>query len=88
MNAASPTTDGSDAHSGKPASPGDAKAILEAFKSGDRMPGDEEEVLEGSGGGDAGFSFAPYSIKTNRRPSLPLWPIRRLTLWPMALFAE
>ena len=48
-----------DARSGKPAMPGDAKAIYEAFKGGDRMPGEEEEVLEG-GSVDAGFSFAPY----------------------------
>jgi penicillin-binding protein 1A len=48
-----------DARTGKPAMPGDAKAIYEAFKGGDRMPGEEEEVLEG-GSVDAGFSFAPY----------------------------
>ncbi|CUW41206.1 Penicillin-binding protein 1A [Magnetospirillum sp. XM-1] len=48
------------ASTGKPAMPGDAKAIYEAFKGSDRMPGDEEDVLEGSGGVDAGFSFAPF----------------------------
>ncbi|TAN79892.1 MAG: penicillin-binding protein 1A [Magnetospirillum sp.] len=48
-----------DARTGKPAMPGDGKAIYEAFKGSDRMPGDEEDVLEG-GGVDAGFSFAPY----------------------------
>ncbi len=48
-----------DARTGKPAMPGEARAIYEAFKDTDRMPGDEEEVLEG-GGIDAGFSFAPY----------------------------
>lgn len=48
------------AATGKPAMPGDPKAIYEAFKGGDRMPGDEEDVLEGSGGVDAGFSFAPF----------------------------
>ena len=47
-----------DARTGKPAMPGEAKAIYEAFKGGDRMPGDEEDVLEG--GTDVGFSFAPY----------------------------
>ncbi|MBI3445433.1 MAG: penicillin-binding protein, partial [Magnetospirillum sp.] len=47
------------AATGKPAMPGEAKAIYEAFKATDRMPGDEEDVLEGSGV-DAGFSFAPY----------------------------
>ncbi|CAA7620647.1 Penicillin-binding protein 1A (Includes: Penicillin-insensitive transglycosylase; Penicillin-sensitive transpeptidase) [Candidatus Terasakiella magnetica] len=47
------------AATGKPAMPGEAKAIYEAFKGGDRMPGEEEDVLEGSGG-DAGFSFAPF----------------------------
>lgn len=46
------------APTGKPAMPGDAKAIYEAFKDTDRMPGDDEDVLEG--GVDAGFSFAPY----------------------------
>ncbi|MBI5163986.1 MAG: penicillin-binding protein 1A [Magnetospirillum sp.] len=45
---------------GKPASPGDGKAILEAFKSDDRMPGDDEDVLEGFGT-DAGFTFAPLT---------------------------
>jgi penicillin-binding protein 1A len=48
------------ATTGKPAMPGEAKAIYEAFKGSDRMPGDEEDVLEGSGGIDAGFSFAPF----------------------------
>ena len=46
-----------DARTGKPALPGDARAIYEAFKDTDRMPGDEENVLDGT---DAGFSFAPY----------------------------
>jgi penicillin-binding protein 1A len=47
------------ARDGKPAMPGDPKAIYEAFKGNDRMPGDEEEVLEGQTP-DAGFSFNPY----------------------------
>ncbi|OAN53945.1 penicillin-binding protein [Paramagnetospirillum marisnigri] len=48
------------ATTGKPAMPGDPKTIYEAFKGDDRMPGDEEEVLEGGGTLDGGFSFAPY----------------------------
>ncbi|CAA7624757.1 penicillin-binding protein 1A [Magnetospirillum sp. SS-4] len=48
------------ASTGKPAMPGEAKAIYEAFKSNDPMPSDEEDVLEGSGSADSGFSFAPY----------------------------
>ena len=48
-----------DARTGKPAMPGDARAIYEAFKDTDRMPGDDENVLDGDNV-DAGFSFAPY----------------------------
>ena len=48
------------ASTGKPAMPGEAKAIYEAFKGNDPMPSDEEDVLEGSGSADAGFSFAPF----------------------------
>jgi penicillin-binding protein 1A len=49
------------AGNGKPAMPGDPKAIYEAFKDSDRMPGEEEQVLEGGGSSaDQGFSFAPY----------------------------
>jgi len=47
------------AGTGKPAMPGDPKAILEAFKSTDRMPDEEEQVLDG--GDSEGFSFAPLS---------------------------
>jgi penicillin-binding protein 1A len=47
------------ATSGKPAMPGDPKVILEAFKSTDRLPDDEEQVLDG--GDNEGFSFAPLS---------------------------
>ncbi|SEH54033.1 penicillin-binding protein 1A [Magnetospirillum fulvum] len=49
-----------DPRTGRPAMPGDTKSIYEAFKSADRMPGDEEGVLEGDGSADGGFSFAPY----------------------------
>jgi len=45
------------AATGKPAMPGDAKAILEAFKSTDRMPSEDEDVLEGEGA--EGFTFSP-----------------------------
>lgn len=48
-----------DPHSGRPAMPGDKGAIYEAFKSGDRMPGEQENVLDGDAG-DGSFSFAPY----------------------------
>lgn len=43
--------------SGKPAMPGDPKAILEAFKSTDPLPDDEEQVLEGDAA--EGFTFTP-----------------------------
>jgi penicillin-binding protein 1A len=49
-----------DPRTGRPAMPGEPKAIYEAFKSADRMPGEEEGVLEGDGSADGGFSFAPY----------------------------
>lgn len=49
-----------DPHSGRQAMPGDPHAIYEAFKSGDRMPGEQENVLDGGAGGDNSFSFAPY----------------------------
>jgi len=45
------------AASGKPAMPGDAKAILEAFKGTDPLPDDQEDVLEGEG--TEGFTFSP-----------------------------
>jgi len=44
---------------GKAAGPGDAKAIWEAFKSDDRLPSDDENVLEGQG--DPGFTFTPLT---------------------------
>ena len=62
------------AATGKPATPGDPKAIYEAFKDTDRMPGEEEDVLEGSGN-EAGFSFAPYlGTEEGAAPSLELVP--------------
>jgi len=63
-----------DARTGKPAMPGDAKAIYEAFKDTDRMPGDEEDVLEGTGP-EAGFSFAPFvSAEEGAAPAGELIP--------------
>ena len=47
-------------HTGKPTSPGDPQAIMEAFKSGDHLPGDDETVLQGDGA-EAGFSFTPLT---------------------------
>jgi len=49
-----------DLHTGKPAMPSDPKAIWEAFKSDDRLPADDEEVLQGDGA-EAGFSFTPLT---------------------------
>jgi len=49
-----------DPRTGRPAMPDEPKAIYEAFKANDRLPGDEEQVLDSNGGFDAGFSFAPY----------------------------
>lgn len=45
------------AATGRPAMPGDPKAILEAFKSTDPMPDEDERVLEGDGA--EGFTFSP-----------------------------
>ena len=42
---------------GRPAEPGSAKAIWEAFKSNDPLPSDQENVLDG--GADDGYSFDP-----------------------------
>ncbi|CAA7617275.1 Penicillin-binding protein 1A (Includes: Penicillin-insensitive transglycosylase; Penicillin-sensitive transpeptidase) [Magnetospirillum sp. LM-5] len=53
------------ASTGKPAMPGEAKAILEAFKSTDRMPSEDEDVLEGEGA--EGFTFNP--LPTESGPS-------------------
>jgi penicillin-binding protein 1A len=50
------------AATGKPAMPGDGKAILEAFKSTDRMPSEEEDVLEGEGA--EGFTFTPLPTES------------------------
>ncbi len=47
-----------DLNSGKPAMPGDARPIWEAFKTDDRMPSDEENVLQGDAVND-GFSITP-----------------------------
>jgi len=47
------------AGTGRPAMPGDPKVILEAFKSTDPMPDEDEHVLEGEG--TEGFSFQPLS---------------------------
>ncbi|MBR9970709.1 penicillin-binding protein 1A [Magnetospirillum sulfuroxidans] len=46
-----------DAATGRPASPGENRAIWEAFKSNDRLPSDQEDVLDG--GASDGFSFNP-----------------------------
>ncbi|CAA7622500.1 penicillin-binding protein 1A [Magnetospirillum sp. UT-4] len=45
------------ATTGKPAMPGDGKAIYEAFKASDRLPADDEDVLDGEG--SEGYSFDP-----------------------------
>ncbi len=45
------------AGTGRPAMPGDPKVILEAFKSTDPMPDEDEHVLEGEG--TEGFTFQP-----------------------------
>jgi penicillin-binding protein 1A len=47
-----------DLTTGKPAMPGDSRPIWEAFKSDDRLPSDEESVLQGSMAND-GFSITP-----------------------------
>jgi penicillin-binding protein 1A len=61
------------AGTGKPAAPGDAKAIYEAFKNNDHMPGDEENVLDG--GVNAGFSFAPFlNVEEGAGPAGELIP--------------
>lgn len=55
------------AGTGKPAMPGDSKVILEAFKDGDRLPEDDEQVLDG---GDAdGFSFSPLPAEDGGEPA-------------------
>ena len=46
-----------DAGTGRPAMPGDSRVILEAFKSTDPMPDEDERVLEGEG--TESFSFQP-----------------------------
>jgi len=47
-------------HNGKPTTPSDPQAIMEAFKAEDRLPADDEAVLQGDGG-DSGFSFTPLT---------------------------
>ncbi|MDA8230978.1 MAG: penicillin-binding protein 1A [Magnetospirillum sp.] len=49
-----------DLHSGKPTSPSDPNAIWEAFKSEDRLPADDEDVLDGQGA-DSAFTFTPLT---------------------------
>ena len=55
-------------HNGKPTTPSDPQAIWEAFKSDDRLPADDEAVLQGEGG-DAGFSFTPLTEGAAGGPS-------------------
>ena len=43
--------------SGKPAQPNDTKAIWEAFKTNDKLPSDDEAVLQG----DSSFTLAPIT---------------------------
>jgi penicillin-binding protein 1A len=56
-----------DAHTGRPASAGDGKAIWEAFKSTDRLPDDDEDVLEGDAAD--GFSFSPLPAEGGTAPA-------------------
>ncbi|MGE5546795.1 MAG: penicillin-binding protein 1A [Solirubrobacterales bacterium] len=49
------------ATTGKPAAPGDPKAILEAFKTDDRLPDEDEGVLEGDG--TEAFTFSPLQTE-------------------------
>jgi penicillin-binding protein 1A len=58
--------------SGKPASPSDPKAIWEAFKTNDRLPSDDEAVLQG---GDPGFSLTPLAPSTAEGGGTPEQPV-------------
>ncbi len=58
---------------GKPAAPNDPKAIWEAFKSDDRLPSDEEDVLEGQGV-DSGFTTFQPLTEGGEVPSGPGGP--------------
>ena len=52
-------------HTGKPAMPGDSQPIWEAFKSDDRLPSDDESVLQG----EQSFSIVPLTENVDRHPA-------------------
>ncbi|MGE5478255.1 MAG: penicillin-binding transpeptidase domain-containing protein, partial [Bacteroidales bacterium] len=61
------------ATTGRPAMPGDPKVILEAFKSTDPLPDEDERVLEGDGA--EGFTFSPLPEEGGSAPMAePLAP--------------
>ncbi|OJX81231.1 penicillin-binding protein 1A [Magnetospirillum sp. 64-120] len=51
-----------DPATGRPAEPGASRSIWEAFKSGDRLPDDQEDVLDGNA---EGFSFNPLPSESD-----------------------
>ena len=64
-----------DLHTGKPALPGDSKPIWEAFKTGDKLPSDDEGILQGDGG-DSGFSISPLPESVDAHPAEPVSPVQ------------
>ncbi|TAN61722.1 MAG: penicillin-binding protein, partial [Magnetospirillum sp.] len=63
-----------DPATGRPSAAGDSRSIWEAFKSGDSLPGDDQDVLEGEGVIDPGFSFGPLPVETGPAAGDPRAP--------------
>jgi len=56
-----------DLNSGKPAMPGDSRPIWEAFKTDDRLPSDDENILQGDASNES-FSITPLPEPVDPRP--------------------